>query len=297
MSSFLLREQIAKNLKEEIDFGGAGENWRRRHFWRWAAYGAALSLASPAGLWFLLRLAPQDAAERLRWIYAYCAGGAFLAFALFGLAAGLLIDRLRAAATVDPLTGLRNRQYLMDQLPRMREACIRRRCRMAVFFLDVDHFKRINDERGHAAGDRALRAVAEALADQVRMVDLLARYGGEEFVLVCQDMTPDRAAGLAERLRRSVEELNETQLGFPGRQTISIGWTLSPANGQFSLLNMLRLADEGVYRAKGAGRNRAIEVTEENYPVACAKAEEPPADENVSAFAAGSKASAWRLGY
>jgi diguanylate cyclase (GGDEF)-like protein len=230
---------------------------------RWAAYGAALSLGAPAGLWVLLKFASQHPDERMRWIYLYCLAGTCFVFASFGLAAGTLMDRLREAATVDPLTGLYNRRFLMDQLPRLRESCIRRDARLALFFIDLDRFKSVNDQHGHPVGDQTLRAIAQALSLQVRRMDLLARYGGEEFVLACLDLDHEQAARLAERLRQTAERLSAEQLGYPGPQTISIGWTLSPPQGRFSCARLMWLADEALYRAKREGRNRVVEAPAE----------------------------------
>ena len=119
-------------------------------------------------------------------------------------------DRLRAdlgtaleMALIDPLTGLYNQRYLMRHLRGLLEGAQNRD--LAVLMIDVDHFKSVNDDYGHAAGDKALRAIADVLRANTRVFDSLARYGGEEFVVVMPGTTMDDAELAAERLRSAVE--------------------------------------------------------------------------------------------
>jgi two-component system cell cycle response regulator len=173
-------------------------------------------------------------------------------------------DRLRTdlgaaleMALIDPLTGLYNHRYLMRHLRGLLEGPQSRD--LGVLMIDVDHFKSVNDDFGHAAGDRALRAVADVLRSSTRVFDSLARYGGEEFVVVMPGTTLDDALQAAERLRAAVEA---TPFGGPGdicRLTVSIGIATS---GQCpdTPEALLHAADLALYAAKRAGRNR-IEIT------------------------------------
>ena len=138
-------------------------------------------------------------------------------------------DRLRTdlgsaleMALIDPLTGLYNQRYLMRHLRGLLESGQNRE--LAVLMIDVDHFKAVNDEFGHATGDKALRAIADVLRGNTRVFDSVARYGGEEFVVVMPGTGADDASEAAERLRSAVEATQFTWAsGKFARLTVSIG--------------------------------------------------------------------------
>jgi two-component system cell cycle response regulator len=171
-------------------------------------------------------------------------------------------DRLRAdfgtaleMALIDPLTGLYNQRYLMRHLRGLLEGGQNRE--VAVLMIDVDHFKSVNDEFGHATGDQALRAVADVLRGNTRVFDSLARYGGEEFVVVMPGTGAADAALAAERLRSAVEATPCTWAsGKPSRLTVSIG-VACRAQRPGTPEALLHAADLALYAAKRAGRNRA----------------------------------------
>jgi diguanylate cyclase (GGDEF)-like protein len=122
--------------------------------------------------------------------------------------------------------------------------------------LDMDHFKHINDEHGHLAGDAALKCVGAALADELRGYDAVGRFGGEEFVALLPGIDASDAGHAAERLRRRIESL---AVPLPGGDRVvsvsaSIGVALCPDHGD-SLDDVLRAADDAMYQAKQAGRN------------------------------------------
>jgi diguanylate cyclase (GGDEF)-like protein len=171
--------------------------------------------------------------------------------------------RLFAMATRDALTGLAQRPVLMDRLAREVERSRRTFHPFAVAFVDVDHFKAVNDTRGHQAGDAVLRRVARLLEEGSRHTDQVARYGGEEFLLLMPDTDADGARRHAEALRRSVEA--EPIDAGPGpeatRVTVSIGICAVTSPGELDEPEALvRAADEALYRAKNGGRNR-VECT------------------------------------
>lgn len=164
---------------------------------------------------------------------------------------------MRLAAT-DPLTGLANRRVLDSRLEQEWQRARRSGRPLAVLFIDVDHFKRFNDEYGHACGDEALRAVAECISATVRRsVDVVARYGGEEFAVVLPDTTSESAQGVAEKIRRKVQALDLVRKdGARIAVTVSIGCASSvPADGDHAH-DLLAAADRQLYVAKAAGRNR-----------------------------------------
>jgi two-component system, cell cycle response regulator len=170
-------------------------------------------------------------------------------------------DRLRAdlgqaleMALIDPLTGLYNQRYLMSHL--RGQMASGHANGIAVLMLDVDHFKSVNDLYGHAAGDDALRMVADTLRARTRVFDSVARTGGEEFVVVMPGASQQDATGAAERLRSSVEGIAfQPAPGVAHRLTISIGIAVGGSE-QLTPERMLQAADQAMYRAKQAGRNR-----------------------------------------
>jgi len=161
----------------------------------------------------------------------------------------------RRHASVDALTGLYNRRWLAEVLPRQVERARGSGEELAVVMVDVDHFKRFNDTYGHAAGDYVLFAVGRRLQRSFRPTDLVARYGGEEFTVVLPRTTGPHACIAAERVRSAVEqELLTLEDGLEVQVTVSMGVAaLSPGQSAHQLL---QAADRGLYQAKGAGRNR-----------------------------------------
>ncbi|MBP6903240.1 MAG: GGDEF domain-containing protein [Burkholderiaceae bacterium] len=158
-------------------------------------------------------------------------------------------------AARDALTRALNRHGLDDAL--RRHFALRHAPPLVLLAVDIDHFKRINDQHGHGAGDQVLRAVADALAAHLRGHDLVARVGGEEFLVVCA--TPERAqaAALAERLRAAVAALPLQAEGATLHCTVSIG--VSPLTERLDDLDAAaRAADQALYAAKAAGRNRVV---------------------------------------
>jgi diguanylate cyclase (GGDEF)-like protein len=167
--------------------------------------------------------------------------------------------RLQLLARTDELTRVRNRRGLYAALEREFRRAERYRRALTVLAFDVDHFKRVNDAYGHAAGDRVLRAVAQALEDALRRVDVVGRTGGEEFVVVAPETPPRDAERLAERLRRAVAA---QVIDGPGGEllhvTVSCGVaTLGQVEAR-SAEELLGLADEALYQAKRLGRDRCV---------------------------------------
>ncbi|HET6439754.1 MAG TPA: GGDEF domain-containing protein [Anaeromyxobacter sp.] len=168
-----------------------------------------------------------------------------------------LVARSRDSAIRDPLTQAFNRRFLAEVLPKLVHQALRSRSPLAVLMIDVDRFKRLNDQHGHDAGDRVLAAVARCLAEQIRMSDTLVRYGGEEFVILLPNTSLQSAQMLAERAREAVARTRTEVPGWdrPLSVTISLGAAALPEHGLSGDV-LLRTADQALFRAKAAGRNR-----------------------------------------
>lgn len=160
-------------------------------------------------------------------------------------------EELERLSTVDALTGLHNRRFLTQRLSDELLRSYREKCAFTVLMADVDEFKKYNDAFGHPAGDEVLRKVASILLSATRAVDCTARYGGEEFAVLLTDTVGEGALQVAERIRARVAAEE-----FPGRTiTISIGMAEFPVHGH-SAEAVISRADEALYAAKRAGRNR-----------------------------------------
>ena len=172
-----------------------------------------------------------------------------------------LLAATRTQSLLDPLTGLYNRRHLVAQAPRLWRQARREGTRVAALVLDLDHFKRLNDAHGHAAGDAVLRAVAGSLAASVRPTDVLARTGGEELVVLGLVGDPDEAARLAERLRAAVAT---TRTADGHAVTVSVGIALTrPTDAEDTTDELWKLvdrADAAMYEAKQQGRDRVASL-------------------------------------
>jgi len=162
------------------------------------------------------------------------------------------LEALRLASH-DPLTGIQNRLALEHALQREIDLARRQHAPLSMLVVDADHFKRFNDEYGHAFGDDVLRALANTMSATVRRSDLLFRYGGEEFVVLASHTSRDGARLLAERIREAVAGIRTID-GRPVDLSVSIG--VAELTENESPESLFERADQAVYQAKEAGRNR-----------------------------------------
>ena len=175
-------------------------------------------------------------------------------------------ERAEEAATrlavTDPLTGTFNRRTFLE-LGAMEIARTRRaKGVLSLLMLDIDHFKRVNDQYGHQAGDEALKCVVDSLLETLRREDLLVRYGGEEFCVLLPGVPLDQATLLAERARAAVESAGFSFRGKEIPLTISVGVALFIRDGAEDIERLVSRADEALYSAKAAGRNRVVTYPE-----------------------------------
>jgi len=170
------------------------------------------------------------------------------------------VQQVRQLAVTDPLTGLANRRHFNEELEREVARHQRFDSPMCLLFLDIDHFKRVNDTYGHPEGDEVLKGLASTLTATVRTVDLVCRHGGEEFAVLLPSTNLDAAVAVAERIRTAV---SDTPMGREGtiRVTLSAGVAAFPEDGTLAD-ELLEVADARLYRAKEAGRNRVVAASD-----------------------------------
>jgi diguanylate cyclase (GGDEF)-like protein len=167
--------------------------------------------------------------------------------------------RIYEMSVRDGLTGVFNRRYFDERLTTEYAFAARHRTPLCVLLADIDHFKRINDQIGHQAGDEVLRAIANELKKGIRTEDVVARYGGEEFAMIARGIDPNGALLFAERVRSLVERAHVVWEGRRVSVTISVGVAhnqVVPAITRGEELTAA--ADAALYRAKSAGRNRVV---------------------------------------
>jgi len=225
-----------------------------------ALQGLVLALGAPLGL-LLLRAVLEPSVSRAwlvselsrnAWTYGYVLASTAIVFAGFGYALGRATDRMAELSRTDPLTALWNRRYLQERLDQEFARSRRSGLPFALLLFDLDGLKALNDDRGHRAGDAALKQVAAALRDGARSSDVAGRWGGDEFVLLAPDADVVDATALAERVRTLV-----SAPGASSAVTVSVGiacdTTACPArDGE----DLMRLADTALYAAKRAGGDR-----------------------------------------
>ena len=173
-------------------------------------------------------------------------------------------EKVKRLGLVDPLTGAYNRRYFDQRLLEEIRRSLRSRIPVSCLYLDIDHFKKVNDDFGHLSGDVVLGAIADIIRKQLRSSDVLARYGGEEFVLLIAESDAGLARDVAERVRQAV---GNSTINIPGNKspisvTVSVGCAIlddfSPSDAELTARNLINNADNALYKAKNEGRNRVI---------------------------------------
>lgn len=174
-----------------------------------------------------------------------------------------LRETLRNQSFRDALTGLYNRRYLEETLEREMSRCTRKSTNLALFMIDVDHFKQFNDKFGHEAGDIVLQALAKVLRDFGRKEDIPCRYGGEEFIIILPEIELATALKRARSLHESVSQIYLRYGGNALTQiTISIGLAMYPLHAE-NMRDLITAADMALYQAKNSGRNKTTIYNED----------------------------------
>ncbi len=164
-------------------------------------------------------------------------------------------EDLLARMNRDYLTGAFDRRHFETKAPAIVAAALGRGHVVSMLVIDIDHFKRLNDEYGHQAGDGALEIIGNVIATNLRSDDHLFRYGGEEFAVICERLPEEAAVSMADRLRRNIAKV--TAEAFPETITVSIGVATAPAEAE-NLAALFDRADERLYEAKRTGRDRVV---------------------------------------
>lgn len=245
-----MRAHLPRGTQPDIVFLAPG---------RCVYYALLTAAVTAVGLLFLRTTTAQTASVAVefslnRLIYAYVFAATAAVFVTLGYVLRRQIDELRRLSSTDPLTGLQNRRGLQMQL---RAECARLEpsSPLSLLLIDVDGLKSVNDEHGHAAGDRLLRSVAAAIRMTVRATDFGSRWGGDEFAIVAPHTPREAANRLAERLQH---HLTRHSRAADLAVSVSVGIVIvegneaSPANAD----DLMRAADEAMYGAKNGGRNQ-----------------------------------------
>lgn len=228
------------------------------------------------GLWFFPLLSEQDPAATRMMAALHIEGAQdndLAKFEVLGAYLNLqvkkirLYERVKEMAIKDGLTGAFVRRHFLERFEEEFKRAMKYHLPLAVLMLDIDHFKRYNDDHGHLAGDAALKDVAALLTQNLRKVDIVARYGGEEFVVVIPETRTEGAYEVAERIRSSIARHNFKVFQEDTKVTVSLGITVFPddlsdfkreSSPSELTLELIRRADQALYRAKEEGRNRVV---------------------------------------
>lgn len=232
---------------------------------RYTVSGILLSIGAPLGLLLLRTLVlplhsltsieNEIASNSL--IYFYLSAATMVAFALFGFVLGRQTDKLRQLSTIDVLTGLYNRRALGASLRQEYGRSRRYRSPLSLLLIDVDELKRVNDVRGHAAGDQVIRGFANVIKMTSRETDIGGRWGGDEFLIIAPSTGGAAALALAERLRC---QLTKQETVGEATATASVGVaTFDPGHHPAEDPDtLMQAADAALHRAKAAGRNHVM---------------------------------------
>jgi diguanylate cyclase (GGDEF)-like protein len=182
-----------------------------------------------------------------------------LGFTLIDEKGEQLAKQLYESSTRDALTQTFNRRYFAERLAGEVAYANRHKTRLAIVLFDLDHFKKVNDDHGHLAGDEVLKTVSARVAKMIRVEDVLARYGGEEFIVIVRGIEHKNVALFGERIRKEVERVTVVWEGATIKPTVSVGVASLDECGDVGTgESLLLLADERLYQAKHEGRNRVV---------------------------------------
>jgi len=168
-------------------------------------------------------------------------------------------EELRQLATTDPLTGASNRRHFIElAIKELKRSC-RYGTQMAVIMLDIDHFKKINDNYGHSIGDEALKRLVDCCHQELRTTDIFGRFGGEEFAAILVKTDPEATFNACNRIVKAIAKLKIRTPKKSVSITVSLGFTMRAAD-DISIDSLLKRADDALYKAKNSGRNQVVSL-------------------------------------
>ncbi len=173
------------------------------------------------------------------------------------------LDTARRQALLDPLTRVWNRRGGMELLEMVLQESVASREQFAVCLVDIDHFKAINDQHGHAIGDQALRKIAASITASIRPEDMVSRYGGDEFLVILRDATPSVCKMVGERICSKIEETRVRTDDGGVAVTVSLGMAVNDPNDGATAAQIIDRADKALYQTKDRGRNGATVWTDD----------------------------------
>ena len=225
-----------------------------------ACQGGIIATGAPIG-WLLIQFLgganPIDELVEHAGLYAYMLFGTQAVFISFSLYMGKQEQLISDLAVRDPLTGIYNLRFIVDRMKVEISSSRRYKTPLSIIYFDIDHFKRVNDQYGHPAGDDVLRQLSSTINGSIRPEDFLARVGGEEFLLLLPRCDLDDAKNKAERIRATTEKLAvHTDAKSNIHVTISLG--VATLQNDETLNEFYSRADQNLYKAKDAGRNKAV---------------------------------------
>ena len=227
--------------------------------------GATLALGAPAG-WFILSKIIPDQLHQGYW-YPYLFVGTITAFSAFGYFLGNSRDGLAKMLDSDHLTGLLNQRSFVRRLKEFYQLGIRHEDGFVIMMMDIDKFKKVNDEHNHLAGSKIICDVANIIHENLREYDLAARFGGDEFTVCLPRTSIDLGVRVAERIREKIRGNVFHYKNHRIRITTSIGVYGATAHKDLDIESILELADKELYRAKNTGRNRVCYGGEEESKI------------------------------
>lgn len=239
-----------------------------RNHWRRGVQGGVLALGAPLG-WLGIRLLEGETVSgelsSSPLLYMYLLVPTLLVFTGFGVVIGFHEDRLESAnrrleelSFTDPLTGLKNLRYFRLRLEEEYASAQREHAPIAIAIIDLDHFKRVNDELGHQTGDDLLEACGRAILEASRRGETAARVGGEEFGILLPSNDGESAMRVAERVRESIASIAVSSKDGVARVTASVGVASSAELGWLEVDELYGAADAALYQAKRDGRDRVV---------------------------------------
>ncbi|MBK3331586.1 diguanylate cyclase [Persephonella atlantica] len=174
------------------------------------------------------------------------------------------MEKLKKQSLVDQLTGLYNRRFLEEIIPKLSQQVIRRNSNIGILMIDIDFFKQINDKYGHDVGDIVLKKVADVIRNTVREADIVIRYGGEEFMVLLIDVQEGKSEEIAEKIRKRVENTVINTDGISLKKTVSIGVSEFPKDSD-RFWQCIKFSDVALYKAKESGRNMVVRFRKEMW--------------------------------